>query len=636
MFRFENQQLLYLLLIIVAFIAGYIFFQIRDKRKLEKYCDKELLEKLTPQRSQGMKHFKFSLLMLALAFFIIAAANPQTAGKVEKVKRQGVDIMICLDVSNSMKATDIQPNRLSACKTAINRFIDKLQGDRIGLVVFAGKAFVQLPITSDYAAAKMFVNQIDTRLMPVQGTDISAALETAAAALTPSEETLKIEPQENKKTSKVILLASDGEDHFPESIEVAEELHKDGFIIHTIGIGSTKGTPIPAKPNGTQFMKDKSGNTVITRLNEQILKTIANNGHGVYVHATNANMGFESILNEINAMDKSEIDEMDYTHYQSLYIYPVLIGFILLLIDSLLFTSKPKIKDWISTARRKFKVSSLLILCLIALSFASCKDKTRPSLIKEANEKFANGDSLRAKSCFEPDSLQPFDTTGNSLYMQALALYDSTANTEIINYNEAKFNQITAHYRLNNFDTIRALSDTLTQTSLDKKFIAQVYYNKGNAFMQQQQYGAAIDAYKESLRNDPTDMDAKYNLVYAKKMAETHGDGGGGGGQGQQQQKQDQQQNGQGNDQKDGQDKQQQNGQNGQQQNQQQQQQGQGSEGQKGEQGQESAASREQRAAMMRQLDALQQNERQTQQKIMIDRSRGDKDQNRNKQEKDW
>ena len=185
MFRFENQQLLYWLLLVVFFIAAYIFLFVRDKRRMERYCERNLLGKLTAQTSHGMQHLKFAVLMLALVCFVFAAANPQTAGKMEKVKRKGVDIMLCLDVSNSMLATDIQPNRLDACKMAINRFIDKLTGDRVGLVVFAGKSFVQLPITTDYAAAKMFINQINTQMMPTQGTDISAALATAAAAMRP-------------------------------------------------------------------------------------------------------------------------------------------------------------------------------------------------------------------------------------------------------------------------------------------------------------------------------------------------------------------------------------------------------------------------------------------------------------------
>ena len=619
MFRFENQSFLYWLLLVGFFIVAYILLFIHDKRRMERYCETGLLAKLTGSTSRGMQHLKFAVLMLALACFVFAAANPQTAGKMEKTKRKGVDIMLCLDVSNSMLATDIQPNRLDACKMAINRFIDKLTGDRVGLVVFAGKAFVQLPITTDYAAAKMFINQINTQMMPSQGTDISSALVIAANAMTPEEDETD---EATSKPSRVILVASDGEDHFPESAQTAAELAKEGFVIHTIGIGSTKGVPIPTGPNGKQFKKDNAGNTVITRLNEGTLKDIAAAAGGAYVHATNANMGFETILNEINAMEKSDIEDINFTMYESYYQYPLLIGMILLFIESLLFTTTPKVKQLLAKMRRQYKVAMFLLVagCL----FASCKkDHTRPSALNAGNVEFAAGDSLRAHSLFEPDSLMPFDTTGESHYTRALEIYDSTAANELVNANQTLFDQIDAHYRLNHFDTIPHMADSLRKMSGDHnpEFLADIYYNEGNAYMQQKQYGQAIQAYKEALKRNPKDMDAKYNLVYAKKMAETHGDGGGGGQNQQQQQQQNQQQQ-----QQQGQDK-------NDQQKDQQQNQGQQQE-KKQEQGQQPQQAR-QKDAMMRQLDALQQNERQTQKKVNLDRVPEDQRSRQNK-EKDW
>lgn len=352
MFRFENQSLLYWLFLVGLIIAGYILLFIRDRRRMERYCERSLYAKLSSDTSYGMQHLKFAVLMMALVCFIFAAANPQTAGKMEKVKRQGVDIMLCLDVSNSMLATDIQPNRLEASKMAINRFIDKLTGDRVGLVVFAGKSFVQLPITTDYAAAKMFINQIGTEMIPTQGTDISAALATAAAAMMPESEDEDI--TSDSKPSRVILVASDGEDHFPESAQTAAELAKEGFVVHTIGIGNTKGVPIPTSANAKQFKKDNAGNTVITRLNETTLKDIASAANGTYVHATNANMGFEAILNEINAMEKSDIEDVNFTMYESYFQYPLLIGILLLFIESLLYTTTPKIKQLLAKTRRQY------------------------------------------------------------------------------------------------------------------------------------------------------------------------------------------------------------------------------------------------------------------------------------------
>lgn len=623
MFRFENQSFLYWLILIVVFTAAYVFLQIRDRRRMERYCEKGLLAKLTATTSRGMQNCKFALLMLALACFIIAAANPQTAGKVEKVKRKGIDIMLCLDVSNSMLATDIQPNRIDACKMAINRFIDKLEGDRVGLVVFAGKSFVQLPITTDYAAAKMFVNQINTQMMPTQGTDISAAMETAAASMlqeTDNEE----ETDAKSRPSRVILIASDGEDHFPESAQTAAELSREGFVIHTIGIGSTRGVPIPIGNNGKQFKKDQAGNTVITRLNETTLKEIANASNGVYVHATNASMGFETILNEINAMEKSDIEDINFTMYNSYYMYPLAIGFVLLFIESLLFTTNPKIKQLLYRARKQYKIG--IFLLVIGCFAVSCnRDHTRPSMLQKGNAEFSVGDSLRAESYFVPDSINPYDTTGQRHFANALEIYDSTALTEMVNCNQTLFNQIDAHYRLNNFDTIPAMADSLRKMANEPAFIANVYYNEGNSYMQQKQYGQAIKAYKEVLKRNPDDMDARYNLVYAQKMAQTHGDGGGGGQQNQDQQNKDkQQQNQQGQGDKDQQKQQRQNGQ-GQQQGQQGQQQGE----------QQSAQQRQQKDAMMRQLDALQQNERQTQRKINLQRVPNEQ-RDKQKQEKDW
>ena len=622
MFRFENQQLLYWLLLVGFFIVLYIFLYVHDKRRMERYCEKGLLGKLTVQTSHGMQHLKFAVLMIALVCFIFAAANPQTAGKMEKVKRKGVDIMLCLDVSNSMLATDIQPNRLDACKMAINRFIDKLTGDRVGLVVFAGKSFVQLPITTDYAAAKMFINQINTQMMPTQGTDISAALEIAAVAMIP--ETDEADDNADSKPSRVILLASDGEDHFPESAMTAAELAKEGFVIHTIGIGSTKGVPIPIGNSGKQFKKDNAGNTVITRLNEGTLKDIAAAAGGTYVHATNANMGFETILNEINAMEKSDIEDVNFTMYDSYYQYPLLVGILLLFIESLLFTTTPKIKELLARTRRHYKTAVLLLA--VGCIFVSCKkDHTRPSALNAGNVEFAIGDSLRAHSLFEPDSLMPFDTTGESHYTKALEIYDSTAVNELVNANQTLFDQIDAYYRLNYFDTIPRMADSLRRMCGDKnpEFLANVYYNEGNSYMQQKQYGQAIQSYKEALKRNPKDMDAKYNLVYAKKMADAHGNGNGGD---QKQQKQQQQQQKQDQKKKEQQQNQQQ----------QQQQQNQG-EQDKQQQKQQVQPQRQnqQKDAMMRQLDALQQNERQTQKKVNVERIPEDQ-RNRQNQEKDW
>jgi Ca-activated chloride channel family protein len=357
MFRFENENYLYGLLIILFFIAGYILLYYVAKKRWQQFGDAELIKRLMPLRSIPMQTIKFTLMMAAVACFIFALANPQVGSALEKGMRKGVDIMIALDISNSMLAEDIQPNRLEASKIAISRFIDQLKGDRIGLVVFAGKPFVQLPITSDYAAAKMFVNYVNPKLIDTQGTDIAAAIDKAAVSMLPEPKNGNTDLSKlSQLTSKVILVVSDGEDHFPEAVEVAVQVHKLGITIHTIGIGDVRGTPIPDKKGSNSFKKDREGNTVITRLNEDVLKEIATAGGGSYVHASNANMGFETIMEKINNMNKVDLKEVTFSRYESKYQYPLLLGLFFLIIESIWFSITPRWREQFNRIQNLLKI----------------------------------------------------------------------------------------------------------------------------------------------------------------------------------------------------------------------------------------------------------------------------------------
>jgi len=346
MFKFENENYLYGLIIIPVFILGYILLIHVAKKRWRKFGDETLMNRLMPLHSFPMQTVKFSLLMAALACFILALANPQIGSRLEKGTQKGVDIMIALDISNSMLAEDIQPNRLEAAKMALSRFIDQLKGDRIGLVVFAGKSFVQLPITSDYAAAKMFVNYVNPKLMNEQGTDIASAIDLAAVSMLPeikdgNSDLNKI----SQLNSKVILVVSDGEDHFPEAVDMAVQARKLGITVHTIGIGDVRGVPIPDKKGNNSFKKDLEGNTVITRLNEDVLKEIAAVGGGIYVHASNVNMGFETILNKINNMNKVDLKEVTFSRFESKYQYPLALGMIFLFLGLIWFSTKSRWRE---------------------------------------------------------------------------------------------------------------------------------------------------------------------------------------------------------------------------------------------------------------------------------------------------
>jgi len=344
MFRFENENYLYGLLIIPVFVVGYLLIYYAAKKHWKQFGDEFVMTRLVPLRSLPTQTIKFSILMAALTCFIFALANPQVGSALEKGMHKGVDIMIAMDISNSMLAEDIQPNRLEASKIALSRFIDQLKGDRIGLVVFAGKSFVQLPITSDYAAAKMFVNYVHPKLIEVQGTDIAAAIDLGTVSMLPELKNGNADLNKiSQLNSKVILVVSDGEDHFPEAVETAAQARKLGITIHTIGIGDLRGAPIPDGRQG--FKKDLEGNTVITRLNEDVLKEIAAVGGGIYVHASNTNMGFETILEKINAMNKIDLQEVTFSRYESKFQYPLALGLLFLFVEVIWFSVKPKWRE---------------------------------------------------------------------------------------------------------------------------------------------------------------------------------------------------------------------------------------------------------------------------------------------------
>jgi len=268
-----------------------------------------------------------------LLYFVLALANLQTGSKLEEVKREGIDLFIAIDVSNSMLAEDIAPNRLERAKQSINRLVDKLEGDRIGIIVFAGKAYIQLPLTTDYAAAKLFLSTISTDLVNSQGTAIGEAIETAVNAFDENEH------------NKAIVIISDGEDHEENAVEAAEEARKKGITIYTIGMGLAEGTPIPVYNQygkRTGFKKDADNNTIVTKLNEAMLQQIAAAGEGSYIRASNSTTGLQTVFNQINQMEKSEIDSKIFTDYEDQFQWFIGLALLLLVIEMLLSTSRKK------------------------------------------------------------------------------------------------------------------------------------------------------------------------------------------------------------------------------------------------------------------------------------------------------
>ncbi|WP_246222913.1 vWA domain-containing protein [Draconibacterium halophilum] len=332
MFRFGNIEYLWGLLVIPLLALFFVWSRISRRRALKKFGQQEILGQLMPYSSGNRPVVKFIILMLALAFFIVGIARPQFGSKLKTEKREGVELMIALDVSNSMMAEDIQPNRLERAKRAISRLVDRLKDDKIGLIVFAGDAYTQLPITTDYNSAKLFLNSVNTQIVPKQGTAIGAAIDLARKSFTP-----------NGEANKAIVIITDGENHEDDALASAQAALEEGAIVHTIGMGLPSGSPIPVLRNGqTDYLKDRDGNVVVTKLNEQMLEQIAAAGEGIYVRANNAQVGLNALFDEINKMEKQEMETRTFSEYDDQFQYFFAVGLFLLLLEFVILERKNK------------------------------------------------------------------------------------------------------------------------------------------------------------------------------------------------------------------------------------------------------------------------------------------------------
>ena len=338
MYKFENHIFFYAFGLLPLFILIFIWYSYRTKKKLKKIGEQEFIMQLIPEVSYAKKTIKFVLYMIGYAFLIFGLCNLQTGSKMQEVKREGADIMVCLDVSNSMLAQDLAPNRLERAKMAIENMIDKLQGDRLGIIVFAGEAYVQLPITTDYNSAKLFLESINTKIVPTQGTNIADAINKAVESFGKDE-----------GNNKAIVIITDGENNeeaTESSISAAEEASKKNITIHTIGVGSVGGVPIPNIIDGyaAGYKKDSDGNTIVTKLDAKILQEIAEKTKGVYVQASSTDIGLDAILTKIGELDKKQMESKMYSDYEDQFQIFLLAAFLFLVIET--FISERTSKLW--------------------------------------------------------------------------------------------------------------------------------------------------------------------------------------------------------------------------------------------------------------------------------------------------
>lgn len=333
MFKFGHPEYLYLLIVIPVLALLYILSVIYKKRALKKFGDLEIIEQLMPYVSKNRPLIKFIFLAVSFAAVIVALADPQFGSKVEIVKKKGAEIIIALDVSNSMLAEDLQPNRLERAKQAISKLIDKLENDRFGLIIFAGDSYIQVPLTTDYAASKMFLSSINTGIVTKQGTAIGSAIDLAMNSFTPETE-----------MDKALIIITDGENHEDDAIAAAKLAKEKGITIHTIGMGSPEGAPIPIREGygQTMFLKDRDGNVVISKLDQVALQQIASETEGIFIRANNSEVGLNKLLEQINKMQKQEVETKIYTEFEHRYQYLLGIAILLLIIELLVAERKSK------------------------------------------------------------------------------------------------------------------------------------------------------------------------------------------------------------------------------------------------------------------------------------------------------
>lgn len=498
--------LLLILLIPLMFIAYWLMRRIRKKR-IARFGDPELVDRLTPDVPRRKGWMKLTLISLALLFFAVGMSRPQLGAILKEKEIKGAEIMVVLDVSNSMLAQDYSPNRLERAKLAISKLVDGLKGDRIGLIIFAGESFVQLPITSDYVSAKIFLNSITTGSVPVQGTAMGEAIRTAIRSFTSESE-----------HSRAIILITDGENHEDDPVAAARDAVEMGARVFCIGVGSPEGKPIPMDGD---LLKDKDGNIVVTRLDEQTLREVAAAGDGLYVRAGNTEFGLNPVIDEIRTLQDKEFQSVVFEEYDEQYMYFFAIALFFLLLEFFLSDTRNRRKLFGGSGRTVAVLAALLVLSPAVLSAQSDRSEVRAG-----NRDFKKGQYREAEIEYKRALLKD-SASVTARYNLGNALYKASS------YNEAEL-------------YFKGLGDTLKNLSRSKA--SDYFHNSGNLALQQKKYQEAVEAFKESLRLEPDNFETKSNLAYAQKMLKNQQN------QQQNQQNQNQDQNNQNQDQQDQQD----------------------------------------------------------------------------------
>lgn len=477
MFRFEDPIYLWLLLLVPVLVLVALLGHRKRKKQLKAFGDPELLKDLMPDVSAYRPWVKLGLAVFAFALLVVMLARPQMGTKITHEKRNGIEAVIAIDVSNSMMAQDVVPSRLEKSKLLIENLVDHFTHDRIGLVVFAGDAFVQLPITTDYVSAKMFLQNIDPSLVATQGTDIAKALNLSMRSFS-----------QQKDIGKAVIVITDGEDHEGGALEAAKAANDKGVRVFILGIGSTKGSPIPLQEGG--YLTDRNGQTVLTALNETMCKEIAQAGKGTYIHVDNTNDAQEKLNDELAKLQRADTQAVIYSEYGEQFQAVCIIVIILLIAEILILDIKnPKLRN-IHLFGSKKPMTMLLLLIVPTLAFAQSDRhfiRTGNKLYRNQNYPKAEVEYRKAMSQNGSNAHAVYNL-GNALMMQQK---DSAAIVQLENAGKMEAN---------------------------KTRKAMAYHNIGTICQRHQLYGDAIKAYEEALRNNPNDNETRYNLALCKRL----------------------------------------------------------------------------------------------------------------------
>lgn len=482
MLEFQHPEYLWLLTLVL--LLGLIFFlsnQYRRKVTI-RFISQNLLEKLAPDIGSGKRIAKQLLLLLSISFLILALANPQVGTRLEEIKREGIDLFVAMDVSLSMKAEDIRPSRLEKAKRDVSVLLKKLAGDRVGLIVFAGEAFVQFPLTADYSAADLFISAVDVDVVPTPGTIIAAAIEKALSSFS-----------KDLPTQKAIIIVSDGENTEGEMDNAIEKAKEMGVKVFTIGMGTLEGGPIPihdSKGNRIDYKRDRGGSIVLTRLDERTLEDLAARTGASYNRATSGGNEINDIYKELTAIEKTEFGVKQITGYESQFQYPLALAILFLIMEVLLSERKGKMLKQIKKMI-PFRSAAMLLFLLVPFLVSAQTVRSHVSKGNEAYEQKRYGDAeaeYKKAQSKDPKSL------------------------------EARFNLGDAYYKQDRHDeALRAFSEAGANTKIPHEQAAS-FHNVGNALLKSGKIEESIDAYKEALRRNPSDDDTRYNLQYAREL----------------------------------------------------------------------------------------------------------------------